>query len=183
MNKKYLLVKGSGRKNGFTNRICNEVIDFLGAENVIVFDTYGESFSPCDGCNFCEKNGKCVKNDLVEFYNAFESCDGIIFFSPVYNGTFSAPLKSLVDRFQVYYTSFYHNNKTQPIKKRRKAWFVAASGRDGKVSFEYMRSQLSCAFTILNVELVDSFLCAHTDSGESDIVSVTEGLKRSLSNG
>ncbi len=183
MNKKYLIIKGSGRKDGFTNKICEDIISFLGDENVIVFDTYKEKFDFCNGCNYCEEHGRCSKDDLNDFYNVFEKCDEIIFFSPVYNGTFSAPFKSLMDRFQVYYTTFYHNGKIQPITKRRKAWFIAAAGRDGKISFEYMRSQLCCAFTILNIELVDSFLCAHTDSGKADYLSMAEDLKRSLGNG
>ena len=88
-------------------------------------------------------------------------------------------MKSLLDRFQVYYTSFYANGKIQQIKKRRKAIFIAAAGREGKVSFEYMKSQLKCAFSILNIELVNSVLCAYTDT-QSTYIETLEELKRSL---
>jgi multimeric flavodoxin WrbA len=177
MSKKYLIIKGSARKNGYTNKVCNEITELLKGEHITIFDTYEETFLPCTGCNYCENNGKCVNRDLDAFYEAFESCDAVVFLSPVYNGSFSAPLKSLIDRFQVYYTSFYHNNKTQPIKKRREAIFVAASGRSGEKAFEYMKSQLECAFTILNVKMINSFLCANTDA-YSDCSDVIDEIKK-----
>ncbi len=179
MSKKYLIIKGSGRKNGYTNKICEEINDALKGDSFVVFDTYGERFLPCNGCNFCEEHGKCVNRDLDEFYNAFEECDCVVFLSPVYNGTFSAPLKSLIDRFQVYYTSFYRNGKVQPIKKKRDAFLVVCAGRDGEKAFSYMNSQLKCAFTILNIKMKKAFLCANTDSG-ADFTRVTEEIKRSL---
>ncbi len=179
--KKILIIKGSGRKNGYTNHLCDEVQKFFQGQDISVFDTFKENFLPCNGCNYCEKNGKCVNRDLDSFFEKFQDADLIVFASPVYNGTFSAPMKSLVDRFQVYYTSFYANGKIQPIKKRRKAIFIAAAGRDGKISFEYMKTQLKFAFSILNIEFSDSVLCSYTDT-ESTYTETLEYLKRSLEN-
>ena len=179
MSKKYLIIKGSGRENGCTNTVCRELEAFLENEDVVVFDTFREIFAPCNGCNFCEENGRCAHRDLDEFYKQFEECDRVIFLTPVYNGTFPAPLKSLVDRFQVYYTIFYHNGKVQPIKKKREAYLVVSSGRDGESAFNYMKGQLECAFTILNIRLEGTFLCHYTDRGE-DFSSVIDDIKRSL---
>ena len=179
MNKKYLIIKGSGRANGCTNTVCRELEEYLKNDDVSVFDTYAQGFSACNGCNYCEENGRCIHRDLDEFYRQFEGCDRIIFLSPVYNGTFSAPLKSLIDRLQPYYTSFYHNGKVQPVKKKREAYLVIASGRDGEKAFDYMKGQLECAFTILNIELKYAFLCANNDRGD-DFSPVTDEIKRSL---
>lgn len=174
-----LIIKGSQRKGSFTNKLCLEAQKLLGDCEVEVFDTFKESFVPCDGCNYCEKNGKCVHNDLTDFFVSFENADLIIFASPVYNGTFPAPLKALIDRFQCYYTSFYAHNKTQPISKRRKAILIAASGRDGKKSLEFMNWQLNCAFSILNIELIETVLCSYTDT-MPEYDKALEILKRSL---
>ena len=144
--KKILIIKGSGRKNGFSSNFCREL------EN----------------------------HDLDEFFKVFEGADIIFFVSPVYNGTFSAPMKSLIDRFQVYYTSFYANGKVQKIEKRRKAYLIISSGRDGKASLEYMKTQLRFAFSILNIEFGKAFLCSNTDT-ESDYEDVLSDIKRSLS--
>ncbi len=177
--KKVLIIKGSGRKDGYTNRLCDEVQKLLSNDDVKIFDTYKEAVLPCNGCNYCEKNGVCVNHELDEFYKDFETADLIIFASPVYNGTFPGPMKSLIDRFQVYYTGFYAAGKIQQIKKQRKAVFIAAAGRDGEKSFEFMKWQLSCACTILNLKLSKSVLCSYTDT-EPKYSEALEELKRSL---
>lgn len=178
--KKILIIKGSGRKDGYTTKFCKEIEDFYKDEDVVVFDAFNEKFAFCNGCNYCEKNGRCVNRDLDEFFRVFETADIIFFTSPVYNGTFSAPVKALIDRFQVYYTSFYANGKVQKIKKRRKAYLFVSAGRDGKASFEYMKTQLKFAFSILNIEFKNSFLCSNTDT-QSDYEQVLSDIKRSLS--
>lgn len=178
-NKRVLIIKGSARKDGFTNRLCDRVQEMLSDNQIVVFDTFNEAFSPCNGCNYCEKNGSCVHRDLDGFFEEFENADLIIFASPVFNGTFPAPLKGLIDRFQTYYTRFYARGKVQPVKKRREAVFIASAGRDGKKSFDFMKWQLSCAFSILNIELTQAVLCSFTDT-EPRFNEALEELKRSF---
>ena len=124
MNKKLLVIKGSSRKDSFTNRLLREAVEEISETEIIVFDAFSEKFSFCNGCNYCENNGKCVHRDLDDFYKNFENADVIVFASPVYNGGFSAPMKALIDRFQVYYTSFYKNNKVQTIKNIENVFFL-----------------------------------------------------------
>ena len=184
MNKKLLVIKGSSRKDSFTNRLLQEAVEEISETEIIVFDAFSEKFSFCNGCNYCENNGKCVHRDLDDFYKNFENADVIVFASPVYNGGFSAPMKALIDRFQVYYTSFYKNNKAQPIKKHRKCILLSAAGRKGEEALKDMEKNLKCAFTILNAELAGSVLCAYTDTDpqyENALKELKIVLKRSLS--
>ncbi len=184
MNKKILVIKGSCRKESFTNRLWQEAIKTCINAEFTVFDTFSAKFEFCNGCNYCEESGRCVHRDLDGFFKAFENADVIIFASPVYNGGFSAPMKALIDRFQVFYTSFYKNGKVQPIKKHRKCILLAAAGRNGKQALEDMEKNLKCAFTILNAELVGSVLCGNTDTTpdyENASAELKLILKRSLS--
>ena len=181
MSKKILIIRGSARKDGFTNLLCDEICSIFSDENVTVYDAYKENALPCTGCNCCEKSGKCVNRDLDNFFELFENADIIIFASPVYNGTFTSPVKNLLDRFQVYYTGFYANGKVQQIKKHRKAYLVVASGRSGEKAMEYMKWQLSCACSILNIELKQSFLCPFTDTEPLYDKALSE-ITRSLHN-
>lgn len=184
MSKKILIIKGSCRKNSITNCIWQDAVNSVEDIEISVFDVFSEGFAFCNGCNFCEENGRCVHRDLDDFFREFENADVVLFSNPVYNGGFSAPLKALIDRFQVYYTSFYKNGKTQPIKKKRKGVLLIASGRSGVVATEDMQKNLKCAFTILNMELAGTVLCANTDT-EPDLDNAKEDLKiilkRSLS--
>ena len=184
MRRKILIVKGSCRKGSITNSIWKEAVKDINNIDVDIFDACSENFAFCNGCNYCEANGKCVHRDLDEFFNVFETADIILFSSPVYNGSFSAPVKALIDRFQVYYTTFYKNGKMQPIKKRRKGILLVAAGRNGENAAADMEKNLKCAFTILNMELAGSVLCSHTDvepDYEKALNELKMILKRSLS--
>ena len=181
MSKNVLIIKGSARRDGYSNRLCDEISNIFKEDNVTVFDAYKESPKPCTGCNSCEKSGKCVSRDLDSFFAVFEAADIVVFSSPVYNGTFTSPVKTLLDRFQVYYTGFYANGRVQQIKKRRRAYLVVSAGRDGEKALQYMQWQLSCACSILNLELVQSFLCPFTDTEPRYDQALSE-VTRSLHN-
>jgi multimeric flavodoxin WrbA len=159
-----LIIDGSGRQNGYTKKQIEYFKDFCDCENIATFELFKEEFNFCDGCNFCEENEKCRHRDLDEFFEIFEKADLIVFASPIYNGTFSAPLKALLDRFQVYYTYFYKHNKTQKIKKRRIAILLASSGRVGASTLKFMEEQLNFACSVLNIEFLESSLCNFTDT-------------------
>lgn len=159
-----LIVDGSGRRNGYTKKQIEYFKSVCNCENTITFELFEEKFNFCDGCNYCEENEKCKYRDLDLFFKYFENADIIVFASPIYNGTFSAPLKALIDRFQVYYTYFYKNNKTQKIEKKRKAILLLSSGRDGTKWLSVMEEQLKFACSILNIEFVGSALCNFTDT-------------------
>ena len=179
MKKKLLVIKGSCRKDSVTNAILQEAIKEADNIELNVFDTFSEKFAFCNGCNYCEANGKCVHRDLDKFFSLFEDADVVLFSSPVYNGGFSAPVKALIDRFQVYYTSFYKNGKIQSIKKHRKGILLVSAGRSGETAAAEMEKNLKCAFTILNMELAGSVLCAHTDT-EPEYEKATEEMKMIL---
>ena len=184
MRKKLLIIKGSCRKGSITNSLWQEAIKNSENIDVVIFDVYSEKFAFCNGCNYCENNGKCVHRDLDVFFNLFETADVVLFSSPVYNGGFSAPVKALIDRFQIYYTSFYKNGKIQSIKKRRKGILLCAAGRNGETATADMAKNLKCAFTILNMEMSGNVLCSETDSVpdyEKALNELKTILKRSLS--
>ncbi len=182
MQKKVLIIKGSPNKNGVTNTILSAAEALDNAE-ISVFDTYSENIKPCYDCKKCEKTEKCVFSDLDDFFGKFENADALIFASPVYNGGFSAPMKALLDRFQVYFNRFYKNGKVQPIKKNRKAILVSASGRGAQEEFSYMKKYLERAFTVLNITPAGGVLCENTDTSpdiNKAIEEFTLLLKRSL---
>lgn len=182
--KKLLIIKGSDRKGSITNEIQCVAVNSLEGIETEIFDVCSEKFTFCNGCNFCGEKGRCVHRDLDAFFRSFEDADVVLFSSPVYNGSFSAPVKALIDRFQFYYTSFYKNGKAQAIKKHRKGILLAAAGRKGETALKDMEKNLKCAFTILNMELAGSVLCADTDTAPDTQKAINELkviLRRSLS--
>ncbi|MBQ6813147.1 MAG: flavodoxin family protein [Methanobrevibacter sp.] len=101
--KKILILNGSSRKNGYTSSLVNSFID--GAKNsgneVKEHFIHGMNINYCLGCDKCMETHKgCVqkKDDMNVIYEDLTWADVIVFASPEYWGTFTAELKTAIDR-------------------------------------------------------------------------------------
>lgn len=64
-----------------------------------LFSVSGKQITPCQHCNYCITNKKCIiQDDMVELYDYLKKAKGIIMASPMYNGGITAQLKSVMDR-------------------------------------------------------------------------------------
>ena len=102
MNGNVLILSGSPRKNGATDKLVSAFIE--GAESagnkVTLFRTADMKINGCLGCRNCSDNpGSCVQNDdMAEIIKVFAVSDAIVFASPVYFFTVSAQIKAAIDR-------------------------------------------------------------------------------------
>ncbi|WP_026519476.1 flavodoxin family protein [Butyrivibrio sp. FCS006] len=105
---KVLLLNGSPHTNGCTARALEEMVNVFSQEGVDteVIQVGNQDIRGCVSCGFCEKNGKCVFNDLVnEVAEKFKDADGLVVGSPVYYGSPNGTILSFMDRL-FYSTSF-----------------------------------------------------------------------------
>ena len=98
---KVLILNGSARKGGNTERAIEELVkvfDKNGVETEII-DIGSKDIRGCLGCKTCEKTCKCVIDDIVnETAPKFEECDGLIAATPVYYASANGTLISFLDR-------------------------------------------------------------------------------------
>ena len=105
---KVLLLNGSPKADGCTATALNEMIKVFNEEGIEteVIQVGNKDIRGCVSCGYCEKNGKCVVNDLVnEVAEKFESADGLVVGSPVYYSSPNGTILSFMDRL-FYSTSF-----------------------------------------------------------------------------
>jgi multimeric flavodoxin WrbA len=94
-------IGGSPRKGGNTEILMNEAIGAARAAGceTTLFLMSGKHVAPCDACGTCFQVGGCViQDDMQELYKMLEWADGVIFGSPVYFGSVSAQMKTVMDR-------------------------------------------------------------------------------------
>lgn len=98
---KVILLNGSPRGNGCTNRALEEVSKTL-EENGIdteIIHIGGKGIRGCTACGQCGKTHKCVFDDAVnEVLPKFEAADGMIVGSPVYYASPNGEILSFLDR-------------------------------------------------------------------------------------
>lgn len=102
MNKKVLVLSGSYRKRGNSDRLCDQFI--LGAreaghtaEKIHLGD---KKINHCIGCRACQANeGKCVhSDDMADVMKKMLDADVIVIATPVYFYAMAGQVKTLIDR-------------------------------------------------------------------------------------
>lgn len=102
MNKRVLVLVGSPRKHGNTDRLADEFI--LGAQetghHVEKIYLKDRKINGCLGCGACQRNGgACVqKDDMGDIYEKWLASDVVALVSPVYFYTWSSQMKTVLDR-------------------------------------------------------------------------------------
>ncbi len=176
MKKIIMTIGGSPRKNGYSTAMLKCFTDMLYGFSVEHFieirhyNTYDCRFAPCTDCRACCKFEGCINHDMDQFFHDFEMADAIVIATPIYNMSFPAPLKAVIDRMQRYYNARFSLNKRPPIAKHRPVVLLAASGStddDGEI----MVKQLKRVFTVTNCELISSSVCKGTDKISLDDLS------------
>ena len=110
---KVILLNGSPHTHGCTATALLEMIKVFEVEGIEteLIQVGTKNIRGCIACGTCEKNGKCVFDDLVnEVAPKFEAADGLVIGSPVYYGSPNGNLLSFLDRL-FYSTSFSKHMK------------------------------------------------------------------------
>ena len=117
---KVLIVIGSARKDGNTEKLCRSFAAGLQKEgHETVFFHLGEkNVKGCLGCNACHTSGRCIqKDDFPAFLELFEKADCVAYSTPLYFWSISSQLKALIDRFYSIGTKDSKGYYKYPIKK------------------------------------------------------------------
>jgi len=100
--KKVLIISGSPRRGGNSERLCEEFAK--GAResgNDVEFITLrGKEIGFCRACDYCMNHGRvcCVKDDVAGIIAKMKSADVLVLASPVYFYAVDAQMKALIDR-------------------------------------------------------------------------------------
>lgn len=131
MEKREILVLvGSPRINGNSDMLADAFIE--GAQNaghsVTKIYAAAHKVNGCLGCNKCWSDGThCVqKDDMVKIYPAFEKASVLVFATPLYYYSWSAQIKSVLDRTFTYASP----DRKAKMAIRECALLVAAETRD-----------------------------------------------------
>ncbi len=168
--KKILVLLGSPHAQGTTGRMVEVFLRPFQKEDfsITFFDTYRERPAPCMACGWCASHEECVIHDCCDQLDVqLRSCDLLVVASPVYNLTFPAPLKAVLDRFQRYFEARFSLGIKPSIRKHRPAVLLVSAGADSRDGPEIMERQLKQCFSVMNTTLESTVAWLSTDRGET----------------
>lgn len=169
-----MVIYGGPRQNGATANMLQCFTELLSRSAVehslppvafVRYTAYACGFAPCTDCRACSRSEGCVQRDMDDFFRDFETADALIFATPIYNMSFPAPLKTILDRMQRYYNARFSLGKRPPIVKRRPAVLLMAAGSPDENGSIAVR-QLERSFTVTNCALVGHCIRNGTDQPE-----------------
>lgn len=105
---KVIIINGSPRADQCTGTALGEMAKVFAEEGIEteLIHVGNKDIRGCIACGSCEKNGKCVFDDLVNEVNVkLEKADGLVVGSPVYYSSPNGTLISFMDR--LFYSAQY----------------------------------------------------------------------------
>lgn len=105
----------------------------------------------------------CKFGDMDEIDTYLKKSDLLVFASPIYNFSFPAPLKAILDRMQRYFCARFDLNLIPYVKKRKKSVIILTCGSNEILGKEIIEKQLKRVFTVINTELIETVLWTGTD--------------------
>jgi len=94
-------ISGSPRKNQNSEQIISKTLDYFAAKKYETksINLSSTKINPCLHCDYCKKNSSCTQKDAGNETNEILSkASALIIASPVYFGSMTGQLKTLLDR-------------------------------------------------------------------------------------
>lgn len=159
------ILKGSPNKNGFTEHLLNAFLENFSDASTEIFDAYTVNAKPCIDCKFCSKTFGCASKDLDDFFKSYESCDIFVAAFPIYFLSLPAPMKSILDRFQKYFSARFSLDIKKPVKKERIGVLISSCGSKDETGFSVILKQWKMAFSVSGIKNIETIFVSETDSG------------------
>lgn len=142
-----LVIESSPHKHGSSNLLAEEFI--RGAKesghNISVFDAGHANLNPCLGCEACGMSSPCVqKDDMAKLREMLLSTDMAVFVTPLYYFSFSAQLKTVIDRF--------YSFNGQLTTKRLKTALITAAWDSNNWTMQDIKAHYETLCRYLNFE-------------------------------
>lgn len=178
--KRVLVLFCSPNGHGHTRKLVESFLEGFKEEKgweISETDVYGLNPNPCVACGECAKKEGCRFSDLDKFDRELRKCDLLVVASPVYNASFPAPMKALLDRTQRYFEARFSLNRKPPVKKHREAVLLLSMGSEEDFGVEVTTYQLRRSFSVMNTELVGCVVWDSADRGREKQVAAQKKAK------
>ena len=174
------ILKGSPNKNGFTEHILNAFLENFPDASTEIFDAYTVNAKPCIDCKFCSKTFGCASKDLDDFFKSYESCDIFVAAFPIYFLSLPAPMKSILDRFQKYFSARFSLDIKKPVKKERIGVLLSSCGSKDETGFSVTLKQWKMAFSVSGIKQIQTICVSDTDSRDISEEKILPQIEKSV---
>ncbi|MDO5714864.1 MAG: flavodoxin family protein [Tissierellia bacterium] len=173
---KIVYIEGSSRGGFNTEKMGLSFLNQVKTKNDSVkkYILRDLSFRECISCGSCDCTGICIlRDDLTPLYKDLESCDLLIFASPVYFNSVSARSKMCIDRMQAFWAkrTLLKDKKEGPIS------VFLTNGGAPKTENQFKGSHLVMEYFFLSLGVKDYYYFEVSDTDTSPFQENSTWLK------
>ncbi len=121
----------------------------------------------CQEIYHCKDHDTCIfSDDMTQIYPKVKTVDSLILATPVMTMGIPGPLKSFIDRFQVFYMAKYFRNQplvSPDLKERRKSLLIGISGTAVPGVFDGTQQTVRAFCDIIDCPYHDDLLISGMD--------------------
>lgn len=159
-----LVFFGSPHKNGATAQLLDVFLAPLATNaRIEIINAYERGIAPCVACDACTVAQCCSQSDFDDIDCLIRDADVIVIATPVYNLSFPAPLKAIIDRMQRYFSARFSLDIKQPIEKHKTAALLVTSGSRNMDGANFISRQVKTTFSVMNTTFEGMAVWAGTD--------------------
>jgi len=170
MGKKVIGLLGSPLSDGNTAKLLDRALK--GAEDagctIEKIEIASLDFQACMEMLFCKDHDTCIMDDdMQQLYPKFKDMDALIIATPVMTMGIPGKLKSMMDRFQVFFMAKYMRKKSFISKERRvqrKGLFICISGMKIPEVFVGAKLTVKAFLDIIDCQYTDELLINDMDT-------------------
>jgi len=170
MGKNVIGILGSPLSDSNTAKLLDRALK--GAEDagctVEKIELSNLDFQSCNEMFFCKDHDTCIMDDDMQMlYPKFKEMDCLILATPVMTMGIPGKLKSMIDRFQVFFMAKYIRKKPFIPKERRegrKGLFICISGMKIPEVFVGVKLTIRAFFDIIDCQYTDELLINDMDT-------------------
>lgn len=133
----------SPRQDGNTALMLDSALDGAAGEGALVekVDVPRLDIRPCQACNACFKDGRCVQqDDMQALYPKLLGYEGVILAAPIFSMNLAAQAKIMIDRLQCCWSKKFvlkeHTVPDEEKRRGRRGLWLSAAGFDRPDVFE-----------------------------------------------
>ena len=170
MRKKVIGLLGSPLSDGNTAKLLDRALK--GAEDagcmVEKIEVGSLDFQACQEMMFCKDHDTCIMDDdMQQLYPKFKEMDSLIIATPVMTMGIPGKLKSMMDRFQVFFMAKYMRKKSFISKEQRverRGLFICISGMKIPEVFVGAKLTVRGFLDIIDCQYTDELLISDMDT-------------------
>lgn len=172
-------ISGSPKEKGFTNLLLDESLEGARAsgaqtEKIILNHL---RIKPCQECLKCDDEGICsYTDDMKVVFEKIGSADAVIIASPIYFGTITAQLKTMIDRFNSVWIVKRRNKAEKDVKLLKRGAFICVAGADKKEYFKNAKSVIKALFCTIGINYSKELFIGGLDSEKHNPSKKKESL-------